>query len=184
MRKSNLLLIILMMTFLSSSFVAQEIPVVNYADSIKKYVLKQKVIQYRDSLYLLTENFLILQSEINTHKDSITFLRNNIKEINRQLAICSQTLDSLVNENSYLRAKKAEMQSKIGELRSEMNLKSDLLEEHIKKLEEKEELFREKEQLYQEAIQNSKIDKVKLEGKLAVKETDRKSTRLNSSHYS
>lgn len=47
--------------------------------------------------------------------------------------------------------------------------KNKLLEEKITALQEKETLFNEKEKLYQDAINNSNVDKVKLEGLLDVK---------------
>ena len=47
--------------------------------------------------------------------------------------------------------------------------KNNLLEEKITALQDKETLFNEKEKLYQDAINNSNVDKVKLEGLLDVK---------------
>ncbi|MDR1847419.1 MAG: hypothetical protein LBR17_04815 [Bacteroidales bacterium] len=55
------------------------------------------------------------------------------------------------------------------ELRTQLNEKTNLLEEQIRVLHQKETLFTEKEQVYKEAINNSNIDKAKVEGLLATK---------------
>lgn len=52
----------------------------------------------------------------------------------------------------------------------ELNEKSSLLADQVKALQEKERLFAEKEQLYKDAVANSNVDKVKLEGEIKSKD--------------
>ncbi|MCK9163361.1 MAG: hypothetical protein M0O93_03320 [Bacteroidales bacterium] len=72
--------------------------------------------------------------------DRLKINEYNLKQINDTLAMLNQ------------------------EYRNQLNDKNRLLEEQIRKFQEKELLFAEKEKVYREAINNSNLDKVKIEG--------------------
>ncbi|MBO7199997.1 MAG: hypothetical protein J6V54_01230 [Bacteroidales bacterium] len=113
-----------------------------------------------EKIFYLENNEDSLSSEIRKLKknfeviDSLNDVISSISEINdKQLGRIirlEQLCDSLFVSN-------ASFQKRLEE-------KNALLEEKINALQEKEQLFAEKEKLYQDAISNSNVDKVKLEG--------------------
>lgn len=113
-----------------------------------------------EKIFYLENNEDSLSSEIRKLKknfeviDSLNDVISSIREINdKQLGRIirlEQLCDSLFVSN-------ASFQKRLEE-------KNALLEEKISALQEKEQLFAEKEKLYQDAISNSNVDKVKLEG--------------------
>lgn len=131
----------------------------NKEDSLKYHQLLKEKLVLEDSINRLQAEFL-----------NKTFMTNQLKT----------RVDSLTQEKMFLQSKQLELQKKENEL-SEMNdqlnkmnkdlgdqlqSKNALLEKQVKALEEKEALFAEKEQIYKDAINNSTVDKVKLEGSL------------------
>lgn len=78
-----------------------------------------------------------------------------------------QFADSIINNNKELSASQTSLQVLI------QNQQKDILnlQEQLRIQLEKEKLFNEKEQLYKDAVNNSMLDKVKLEGQIATKDS-------------
>lgn len=100
---------------------------------------------------------------------------SNILNDNKTL---QHQIDSLKSELTRLRKQEQEMISlndalnqKNNELSRELLSKSQFLEEQLRVQREKEVLFTEKENLYKEAMNSTILDKVKLEGQLATRDS-------------
>lgn len=88
--------------------------------------------------------------------DTLQAIRLQLLDANAKLNHLSELKDSLVMSNSHFQ--------------KELEEKNRLLEEKIRALQEKELMVAEKEQLYKEALNNSNVDKAKLEGDIKAKE--------------
>lgn len=105
--------------------------------------------------------------------DSLEFelssLRFEIDELNLQINKLNQSVERLKNRNKELHLINDTLTVVNNEIKQQLNEKNALLEEKIRILQQKEILFAEKEQVYKEAINNSNIDKVKIEGLVEAK---------------
>jgi hypothetical protein len=88
-------------------------------------------------------------------------------------------IDSLVikaerlrKRNQLLQPLNKELNEQIRNLEEKISQQSIMLDQQIQKIKEKEQLFKEKELIYTNAIQESKIDLVKLEGQLQSKNSE------------
>jgi hypothetical protein len=86
-----------------------------------------------------------------------------------QITLLSEQISSMESEKYALQQLNDTLESLNEQFREQLNERSRLLAEQIKVLQEKEILFAEKEQVYKDAISNSNIDRVKVEGLLSVK---------------
>ncbi|MDR1726174.1 MAG: hypothetical protein LBR28_07280 [Bacteroidales bacterium] len=121
-------------------------------------ILNVKAQETLDSIIeteFLKSQISLLSEEIDSLKNSIAEQKNYIKKMESEKYVLQHINDTLEHINE--------------EFRTQLNEKSHLLEEQIKVLQQKEILFAEKEQLYREAINNSNIDRAKLEGSLQAK---------------
>ncbi|MDR0790521.1 MAG: hypothetical protein LBO06_06975 [Bacteroidales bacterium] len=102
-------------------------------------------------------------------KAQITLLSDEIDSIKVIISTQKEQISRMESEKYALQRINDTLELINGEFRTQLNDKNLLLEEQIKVLQQKEILFAEKELLYKEAISNSNIDKVKIEGSLQAK---------------
>ncbi|MBK9357783.1 MAG: hypothetical protein IPN08_10410 [Bacteroidales bacterium] len=93
-------------------------------------------------------------------------------------AVLQNKLELFVRETEAMKSRQASLiqyndslNNRLTETGKQLELKNSLLESQVQLQKEKELLFAEKEQLYREAISSSIIDKVKLEGQIATKDS-------------
>ncbi len=84
----------------------------------------------------------------------------------------SKTTSRLQHKNEILRPLNQELSLQIKNLQNKIDSQSNMLNKQIRIIKEKEQLFKEKELIYQNAIQETKIDLVKLEGQLQSKSSE------------
>lgn len=128
--------------------------------------LQNLYFQLHDSCSLLLKDekeytVQLLVAIQNLRKQNDT-LKTTITEKNEQILLFEARLVELSNLRDTLSAVNRSY-------KRELDDKQALLEEQIKVLQQKEQLLSEKELLYREAISNSNVDKVKLEGLIDVK---------------
>lgn len=115
--------------------------------------------QYIDKLLLKHQDFLL---QCNNYKDSLIESKAVVDSL-------IMKVKRLRKRNELLQPLNKELNAQIKNLEEKIAQQSQMLDQQIEKIKEKEELFKEKEQIYQNAIQESKIDLVKLEGQLESK---------------
>ena len=130
---------------------------------------------------LLNDNVALLKLQNKEQGDQISYLEKQEDSLSAEIMNLKtnyQVLDSLngiIHSLTDINTKQVERIIRLERLsdslfvsnasfQKRLEEKNALLEEKITALQEKEQLFAEKEKLYQDAISNSNVDKVKLEG--------------------
>lgn len=127
-------------------------------------VMNKSALSASDSLstlkYMLEEqraaNFRLVEEN--------AVLQNKLEQFVRETEAMKSRQASLIQYNDSLN-------NRLSEAGKQLEQKNSLLESQVQLQKEKELLFAEKEQLYREAISSSIIDKVKLEGQIAAKDS-------------
>jgi len=103
--------------------------------------------------------------------DSVSMSENRavIDSLEDSLYRLSDKVGRLRANNNYLRGLRDSLILQNNNIQTELREKNELLNSTITALKEKEKLFVEKEQLYKDAIANSNVDKVKLQGEINAK---------------
>lgn len=130
---------------------------------------------------LLNDNVALLKLQNKEQGDQISYLEKQEDSLSAEIMNLKknyQVIDSLngiIHSLTDINTKQVERIIRLERLsdslfvsnasfQKRLEEKNTLLEEKITALQEKEQLFAEKEKLYQDAISNSNVDKVKLEG--------------------
>lgn len=109
------------------------------------------------------------------HSDSLIYLNDSLAKKNQLLL---GRLETITNELNRIREREKELvpinealDRKNKDLAAELQSKNLYLEEQLRVFREKETLFTEKENLYRDAINSNMLDRVKLEGQLATRDS-------------
>ncbi|PLX23849.1 MAG: hypothetical protein C0599_03635 [Salinivirgaceae bacterium] len=171
----------------SKDTIVQE-PRSNKNDTLTKRIVK--VVEQNDSLSskndsLISTNILLLDSitSVLHNYDSLIKLnlvyRDRCVKYKDSLMQAKAVIDSMVDKaerlrkrNQLLQPLNKELNEQIKNLEEKISQQSQMLDQQIEKIKEKEQLFKEKELIYTNAIQESKIDLVKLEGQLQSKNSE------------
>lgn len=144
------------------SNIAKSSPITNY-DSI--------IQEYHNSLTEIKQ----IKNEIDKMDSLLIVYDEKTKDLSYQLAslqykykedsiMFTEEIDELKTNEYNLKLINDTLAKLNQEYRNQLNEKNKLLEEKIRVFQEKELLFAEKEQVYKDAINNSNLDKVKIEG--------------------
>ena len=140
------------------------------------FLLKDSIDTVNETNLHLKDSLQKIHSEINglrLEADSIRAERNLYADSIACLEFEYDSLEAVVvklkKKNELLRPLNRELSDQIQNLQNKVDSQSVMLDRQIQKIKEKEQLYAEKELIYQKAIQESKIDLVKLEGQLAAK---------------
>lgn len=130
----------------------------------------------RISMIEAMANYYIAATDsLSLNIDSISQLSEEkditIDSLNSTLGTMAETCQRIKANNHYLRQLRDSLIIQNNNIQTELQEKNELLNSTITALKEKETLFLEKEELYKNAIANSNVDKVKLQGEINVKET-------------
>jgi chromosome segregation ATPase len=125
-------------------------------DSIRTILAKY------DSLFYMHKQSL---RECIRYADSLTYVREIVDSLHLKV-------ERLKKKTQLLQPLNKELNQQIKNLEDKIAQQSQMLDQQIIKIKEKEQLFKEKELIYQNAIQESKIDLVKLEGQLQSKNSE------------
>ncbi|MGE5382330.1 MAG: hypothetical protein ACM3PX_02745 [Omnitrophica WOR_2 bacterium] len=109
-----------------------------------------------------------LTDELKIPSNHGSFNPDSLQKINRSFLL---TISRLNDSIKTLIKQYAQSENRIKLLTSELEEKNRNLEEQLRIQREKETLFMEKEKLYQEAINSTMLDKVKLEGQIAARDS-------------
>lgn len=109
-----------------------------------------------------------LTDELKIPANHSSFNPDSLQKINRSFLL---TIGRLNDSIKTLIKQYAQSENRIKLLTSELEEKNRNLEEQLRIQREKETLFMEKEKLYQEAINSTMLDKVKLEGQIAARDS-------------
>lgn len=109
-----------------------------------------------------------LTDELKIPANHGSFNPDSLQKINRSFLL---TISRLNDSIKTLIKQYAQSENRIKLLTSELEEKNRNLEEQLRIQREKETLFMEKEKLYQEAINSTMLDKVKLEGQIAARDS-------------
>lgn len=109
-----------------------------------------------------------LTDELKIPSNHGSFNPDSLQKINRSFLL---TIGRLNDSIKTLIKQYAQSENRIKLLTSELEEKNRNLEEQLRIQREKETLFMEKEKLYQEAINSTMLDKVKLEGQIAARDS-------------
>lgn len=104
------------------------------------------------------------------HVENSRLLSENAA-LNEKAALLAGKVDELQINLADLILYNDSLNRQVSGLSRELRQKNELLENQLRLLKEKEQLFNEKEQLYKDAINSSIIDKVKLEGQIATRDS-------------
>jgi len=140
------------------------------------HLLKDSIANVNEQNFRLKDSLHQIHSEINILRleaDSIRAERNlyadSIVHLELEYDSLEHVVAKLKKKNELLRPLNRELSDQIQNLQNKVDSQSVMLDRQIQKIKEKEQLYAEKELIYQKAIQESKIDLVKLEGQLAAK---------------
>lgn len=142
--------------------------------------------KFNDSLSQELAHVVLLKDSIQTFSEELHDLRLRFLISDEALSHCNDSLQTLIvlndsllwaveklqKRNKLLQPLNKELNERIENLQATVEQQSDMLNQQIQKIKEKEQLFVEKELIYERAIQESKIDLVKLEGQLQSKNSE------------
>ncbi len=128
--------------------------------------------QLTDSLSLFREKadsvYFVLKK---CHKHNLHLL-DSVNNYQVECDSLNNTINRLRRKNEILHPLNQELSLQIKNLQTKVDSQSSMLDQQIQKIKEKEQLFKEKELIYKNAIQETKIDLVKLEGQLHSKNSE------------
>jgi hypothetical protein len=139
--------------------------------SLFQHTFAQSGPSQKDTTVMLRDSLKTIHFMLHEERSNAAACLLRLDAANRQLKELSDNLERLRQRESELVPLNEALNRKIVELGAELHAKNNFLEEQLRIQKEKEQLFSEKEQIYKEAIGNSLIDKVKLEGLISVKDS-------------
>jgi hypothetical protein len=139
--------------------------------SLFQHTFAQSGPSQKDTTVMLRDSLKTIHFMLHEERSNAAACLLRLDAANRQLKELSVNLERLRQRESELVPLNEALNRKIVELGAELHAKNNFLEEQLRIQKEKEQLFSEKEQIYKEAIGNSLIDKVKLEGLISVKDS-------------
>jgi hypothetical protein len=139
--------------------------------SLFQHTFAQSAPSQKDTTVMLRDSLKTIHFMLHEERSNAAACLLRLDAANRQLKELSVNLERLRQRESELVPLNEALNRKIVELGAELHAKNNFLEEQLRIQKEKEQLFSEKEQIYKEAIGNSLIDKVKLEGLISVKDS-------------
>ena len=139
--------------------------------SLFQHAFAQSAPSQKDTTVMLRDSLKTIHFMLHEERSNTADCLLKLDAANRQLQELSDNLERLRQRESELVPLNEALNRKIVELGAELHAKNNFLEEQLRIQKEKEQLFSEKEQIYKEAIGNSLIDKVKLEGLISVKDS-------------
>jgi hypothetical protein len=139
--------------------------------SLFQHTFAQSGPSQKDTTVMLRDSLKTIHFMLHEERSNAAACLLRLDAADRQLKELSDNLERLRQRESELVPLNEALNRKIVELGAELHAKNNFLEEQLRIQKEKEQLFSEKEQIYKEAIGNSLIDKVKLEGLISVKDS-------------
>ncbi|MFO7864650.1 MAG: hypothetical protein R6U85_11655 [Salinivirgaceae bacterium] len=126
----------------------------------------------KDSIRFATAALDSMVTELHRVKRSRGALSDSLAQLHFTLDSLDSAARHYYEKTKSLQPLNEELSQQIELLQSKIDEQGAMLNEQIEKIREKEQLFAEKEMIYQKAIQESKIDLVKLEGQLQSKNSE------------
>lgn len=139
-------------------------------DSLRNHA--NRTIHLQDSLAQLSEVCNNLNYRIKESANELNFCRDSLSLLLQVVDSLQFDVDRLKKRNQLLQPLNKELNDRIANLQTTVEQQSEMLNQQIQKIKEKEQLFAEKELIYERAVQESKIDLVKLEGQLQSKNSE------------